>query len=324
MNASDGLSIRLLGQISIERQGRPLSIPPTKSLELLCYVLLSDRKVHTREALSNVLWPDATPVSSKRYLRQALWRLNTTLRRPDAKDRPALLDLDAGLVRLKTGAPIWLDVSAFERAHVSLRDVPGDRLNDQQAEFVRTAVELYRGELMPTWYQDWCIYERERLQSIRIMMLETLMAYCASRQRFARAIAYGQAILRHDRARERTHRELMRLYYLTGDRTAAMRQYERCTRALADEFDLRPDGRTMILHQQIRADRLDETGSASAPDLSPGGPRDVDLLVDVRRQLESIQDCLRTIQDLVRAEPPASNGHRRPLSARPHDRDHAR
>ena len=113
-----------------------------------------------------------------------------------------------------------------------MQDIPGHRLNDQQADRLQVAVELYRGELMPTWYQDWCIYERERLQSIRIMMLEQLMGYCESRERFARAIAYGQAILRYDRARERTHRELMRLYYLTGDRTAAMRQYERCTRAL--------------------------------------------------------------------------------------------
>lgn len=312
MSRVDGLNIRLFGEVSIEQQGRPVSNPPTKSLELLCYVLLSNEKVHTREALSNVLWPDATPLSSKRYLRQALWKLNTTLRH-DANHTHPLFDVDSGLVRIKTEAPFWLDVSAFESTHASLHDIPGDRLNDQQADSLRVAVELYRGELMPTWYQDWCIYERERLQLIRVMMLEQLMVYCESRRRFTRAISYGQAILRHDRAREWTHRELMRLYYLAGDRTAAMRQYERCARALADEFDLRPDGQTVALHQQIRADRLDRAGWRPVAFVPHLERPHVDLLVDVRSQLESIQSCLETIQDLVRAEPAMTQSSRHPL-----------
>ena len=129
-------------------------------------------------------------------------------------------------------------------------------------------------------------------------MLEQLMAHSAAQERYARAIGYGQSILRHDRARERTHRDLMRLYYLAADRTAAMRQYARCARALADEFGLQPDGRTTALHQQIRADRLDDVESSS-PSLPPSERPNGDLLLDLRRQLDSIQHCLRSIQELV-------------------------
>ena len=166
-------------------------------------------------------------------------------------------------------------------------------------------MELYRGELLPTWYQDWCVYEHVRLQLIRIMMLEQLMAHYESRGRLARAIGYGQTILRHDRARERTYRELMRLYYVIGDRTAAMRQFERCARALAVEFGLQPDSQTVAVHQQIRSDRLD--GSVNPPAPAVERPP-VDLLGDVRRQLESIQRSLRALHELVRDVQPPSNG----------------
>jgi len=323
VSSAADLRIRLFGEVSIEQDGQPVAIPPTKSLELLCYVLLSTESVVTRETLSNVLWPDAPAAASKRYLRQALWRLNSIFHH-DGRNGHPLLGLDSGLVRVKSEASLWLDISAFESAHASLHDIPGDHLDDQQADALRVAVELYRGDLMPTWYQDWCIYERERLQLIRIMMLEKLMFYCESRQRYARAIAYGQAILRQDRARERTHRELMRLYCLTGERTAAVRQYERCARALADEFDLRPDRQTVALHEQIRAEHADALGPGSETSVAGLERPHADLLVDLRSQLESIQNCLRTIEELVRVEPSMSNGHHRPLSAPEYGRDQGR
>ena len=50
---------------------------------------------------------------------------------------------------------------------------------------------------------------------------------------------YGSIILGFDRARESTHRHLMQLYYLAGDRTGALRQYERCARALDAELGVR-------------------------------------------------------------------------------------
>jgi DNA-binding SARP family transcriptional activator len=314
----EGFNIRLFGEIVIEHDGAPVAAPPAKSMELLCYLLLGRHQVHTREELSNVLWPDAPPVASKRYLRQALWRLNATLRH-DAEGAGALLTVDAAFVRVSAEAPFWVDVGAFESAHASFHSIPGERLDDEQARSLDSAIELYRGELLPTWYQDWCIYERERLHLIRIMMLEQLMAHCESRQRFARAIGYGQTILRHDRARERTHRELMRLYYLIGDRTAAMRQYERCVRALAVEFGLQPDSKTSAMHQQIRADQLERTGERPVGSGALERPQ-VDLLADVRRQLESIQDSLRDLQQLVgdvQSSPSESAGTALAAPARP-------
>ena len=50
----------------------------------------------------------------------------------------------------------------------------------------------------------------------------------------------------------------MRLHYLAGDRTAALRQYERCLIALREELQVPPAQATEDLCKQIRADHLDE------------------------------------------------------------------
>jgi DNA-binding SARP family transcriptional activator len=78
-------------------------------------------------------------------------------------------------------------------------------------------------------------------------------------------LEYGRRILRCDRAHESTHQQMMRLYYLAGDRAAALRQYERCAAALHEELDVLPARRTVALYEQIRADRLEESAPVSPP-----------------------------------------------------------
>ncbi len=87
-------------------------------------------------------------------------------------------------------------------------------------------------------------------------MSDKLMEYCEKRQEYERALLYGVRILRHEPARERTHRSLMRLLYMSGDRTAALRQYERCVAALRAELEVEPGRPTRALCEQIRVDEL--------------------------------------------------------------------
>lgn len=101
-------------------------------------------------------------------------------------------------------------------------------------QVIQNAVQLYQGPLLEGWYQDWCLYERERLQSMYLAMLDELMGYCEVRHDYETGLLYGMGIMSYDWARERTHRRLMRLHYLNGDRAAALRQYEQCAVALKE------------------------------------------------------------------------------------------
>src|SRR6185295_15496561 len=114
--------------------------------------------------------------------------------------------VDADWIQIDPAADVWVDVAQVEEAFNQAHGVPGQQLDDDHAEALRKAVCLYHGDLLEGWPQDWCLFERERLQNVYLMMLDKLMAYCEARQQYDEGIVYGATILRLDRARERTHR----------------------------------------------------------------------------------------------------------------------
>jgi two-component SAPR family response regulator len=199
---------------------------------------------------------------------------------------------------------VWLDVAVFERAFARVQGKAGRDLDDETKRLVEAAAELYKGDLLEGWYQDWCLYDRERLQNMYLVMLDKLISYCEAHRDYEMGLLHGSIILRYDGARERTHRQLMHLLYMSGDRTAALRQYERCVAALRQELDVAPDRRTIALYQQIRLDQLEERALPPAePDTTADTP--AASLPDVLGRLQQLQlvmsDVQRRLQQDIKA-----------------------
>jgi DNA-binding SARP family transcriptional activator len=298
------LEIRLFGQIRVESNGRRLDDLSAKTLELLCFLLLHRDRAHTREALADVLWPEASVSLSRKYLRQTLWHLQSRLGVLGADQRVGagapLLTLNPGWVRLNHQAGWWLDVAVFEQAYAQCRETPGPDLTDRQINDLETAVGLYEGDLIESWYQGWCTYERDRLQLVYLAMIEKLMGHCEARAWYAKGVELGQAVLRYDPARESAHRQLMRLHYLSGDRTTALRQYDRCAAAVAEQFGVEPSRETAALHQQIRTDSLDQGWRTQVTALRPAAPDGA--LVPQHAWLEHLQASLSVLQRQVQQQ----------------------
>jgi DNA-binding SARP family transcriptional activator len=258
------LHVSLFGKFRVEIDGQDLAgLNGRKVQELFCYLLLHRDRSHPREALASLLWGDSLTERSKKYLRHTLWQLQAAIdpRSAPAKDRALLLESD--WVQINPEAGLRLDVTAFEQAFEITRGMAGQHLDVRCAQMLQNAVQLYRGDLLEGWYQDWCIYERERLQNMYLTMLDKLIVYCEVRQDYDTGLGYVNCILRYDPAYERAHRYLMRLHYLAGDRTAALRQYERCVNALEHELGVRPTKTTVALYEQIRADHLEHSTPAT-------------------------------------------------------------
>lgn len=295
------LRFQLFGKISIQQDEQILVDLPIKALELLCYLLLYRERIHTRENLAELLWPD-TP-NSKKYFRQAFWQLQAVLERylpARTTDGEALFLLNPGWIRVNPQAAWWLDVAGLEQAYGLCSAIPGAALTAQEVQAIEDAIALYQGDLLETWYQDWCVYERERLQLIYLDLLDKLVAYYTAQQLYTKGISYGQRILRCDPAREVTYQQLMRLYYLAGDRTTALREYARCERALKREFNLPPMQATVDLYEQIRTDRLVEKPMSTLlqPETRQGAPSPVEL----HQQLTQLQANLADFQAHVQQE----------------------
>jgi DNA-binding SARP family transcriptional activator len=250
------LRVSLFGKLSIQRNDAVVDgLSGSKVQELFCYLLLNRDRPQPRETLASLLWGDAPTTQSKKYLRQALWQLQVALQcHVEPSDARTLL-IDQDWVQLNSASGVWLDVDVLERACTEVQGVPSEQLDAARAARVQDAVDLYTGDLLEGWYQDWCLHERERLQGMYLGLIDKLIGYCELQGLFDAGVHYATLSLRSDRARECTHQRLMRLYYGSGDRAAALRQYDRCIVALDEELAVKPSEATVDIYHQISSGR---------------------------------------------------------------------
>ncbi|MGD0613033.1 MAG: BTAD domain-containing putative transcriptional regulator [Anaerolineales bacterium] len=258
-----GLKASLFGKFRIERGDQQLvGIDASKAQELLSLLFIHRDRPQTRESLSEILWRDQPPATSRKNLRQTLWKLKTVLE-VQTREEPAPLLVDSDWIQLNPSAHWWLDIAEFEQTFGSIKNVSAREINPQDYRNVEQAADLYQGDLLEGWYQDWSIFERERYRSMYLTLLTRLVQYCELNRKFEAGLDYGEKLLQHDRAYEKAHRQMMRLYFLSGDRTRALRQYNRCAAALQEELGVDPSDRTIQLYEQIKAGRLRPPDPAS-------------------------------------------------------------
>jgi DNA-binding SARP family transcriptional activator len=269
-----------------------------KVQELLSYLLIHRNRPRPREALTALLWGDIATEKSRKYLRQTLWHLQTALKSPHSGEGCPILVVEDHWVQLNTRSEIWLDVAVLEESFARLKDKPGWALDAKEKDELQLVVQVYQGEFLEGSYQDWCLFERERLENMYLAMLYKLMSYCEAHHEYEAGQLYGSRILNYDRASERTHRRLMQLQYMAGDRTAALRQYERCVAALDEDLGVKPDKRTVALYQKIRSGEVERPSNTTQSPLNPIKPT-ASMLTEVVGRLEDLQLKLADVRRIV-------------------------
>jgi DNA-binding SARP family transcriptional activator len=299
-----GLKFRLFGKFTAHHDAESLKgLDASKDQELLSYLLIHRDRPHSREALATLLWGDTSTEKSKKYLRQALWHLHSALNSDHAKDADVLL-VDHDWLSLNPRSDLWTDVAYFEWAFTAVEGIAGRHLDSEKAQALKDSVQLYHGDLLTGLYQDWILFERERLQNMYLLILDKLIGYLQYHGEYEVAQGYGTTILRYDPARERTHRQLMHLYALAGDRTAALRQFERCVFALKEELGVKPERSTVELYERIKSDQFSHTEpaenqfSVARSTVSP----------DIVNRLKQLQSILAGVQRRIQRDIKAVEG----------------
>ncbi len=291
------MEIHLFGRLHVLLHGQSIPIVEgSKASELLCYLLLHRDRSHPREALAGTLWGEMPTAQAKAYLRKALWQLQTTLGSSD--ELCPFLSIERNWVEVHLDDGIWLDIDCFERAYQRCYHLYNPDSCSVFPEVLQHAVALYRGDLLDGWYQDWCLFERERYQRMYLAILDELAAYYENHALYECALECATEILRFDRARERTHQQIMRVYALANDRTGALRQYHRCVAILEEDLGVKPAPQTRELYEQIR------TGVASGTSLlsRPSGIASPSRMQQWLVQLHRLQDYLTEIVDKIDQE----------------------
>lgn len=241
------LEIRLLGGLEIRREGASISgFVSSKAPALLTYLVVTGRP-HQRDALAALLWGEMADADAKNNLRQTLSNLRRLL-------EPYLL-ISRDAVQFDTAVPHTLDVTQFENHLHRARDAtPSARMAALQQ-----ASALYQGDFLAGFYvrdapefEEWLLAQRARYRELALHALHTVTEHHLERGEYGRAIDYATRLLALDAWREEAHRQLMLAQLRSGQRSAALAQYEICRQLLEKELGVRPSPETTALYERIR------------------------------------------------------------------------
>lgn len=245
------LRVFLFGGVRILHDSWPQGIKLTPTLQsLLAYLLLNRHRCHPRDVIATLFWGDQPDQRARNCLSTAMWRLRRVLEPDGVPQGTYLLSNPSGEVGFNSDSFVWLDVADFQSRASVLIERPLNQLTDADIEAGADAISLYNGDLLDGIYDDWALAERERLRTLYLSTLETLMHHYAEKGDIHHSLSFAQKILAYDVLREEIHRKLMYLYIQSGKRALAVRQYELCRQLLARELGVDPLPETQALYRQ--------------------------------------------------------------------------
>jgi DNA-binding SARP family transcriptional activator len=202
---------------------------------LLFYLLV--HSLRSRDQIAAVLWPELSIHKVKANFHTTKFRLKRALGRE-------ALYFDGRSYQIHPDLDYWFDVAEFEQLLEGTG--PGRRV-----EQLQQAIALYQDDFLEDCYADWCLLTRERLRERCLEALDELAGRLLARRQYRRAIQTLRRGLEMDDLREKLHCQLMRAYALSGRRSQALAQYQRCAEILEHELGTAPSPETTVLYRRI-------------------------------------------------------------------------
>jgi DNA-binding SARP family transcriptional activator len=249
MDRPPAARVRLLDGFGLELPGRARASAPDdlpRAVQRLVAQLCLARRT-TRTATAGRLWPDVPEDHAHGSLRSALWRLNRVA--------PGLVEASGGALRLAADVRVDVrDLTDWARRATAPPADPGE---------VAVPDAALLGDLLPGWYDDWVLLERERLRALRMQALEAVAGRLAALGRYAEALEAAHAAIRAEPLRESAHRTVVGVHLAEGNVAEAVRAFEFFRTMLEEELGVRPSEQMTRLVQHVP--RLRRERSAEQP-----------------------------------------------------------
>lgn len=216
--------------------------PSVRSAALIAYLACYPDHPHLREALIVLLWPDTDLDTGRVRLRTVLTEARRLLE-PGQTPHGSILRADRASIRLQTDQ---VAVDATDLRHCLLQAERGVFL-DKRVSLLTRVVDLYCGELLPGFYDDWVLREREHYHHLFIKALRDLAQCYEQAGQLDLAIGVLRDLLRKNPLSDEANHELVRLLMKSGQIAAAHAQFQAQERLLRAEFGIEPLAATRAL-----------------------------------------------------------------------------
>ena len=257
------LNLNLLGCPSVALTGEEVTGFTSSKVQALLFYLAVTQETHRRASLAALLWPNTSEQKAHMSLRNALATLRKLL--------PDYLDVERFTVSLRT-EDLWVDTQHF---NVLLKRT-NDPMTDARQR--QAAVSLYVGEFLTGFhvpdaspFEEWATIVRQQLRQAMITALMDLAQWHVAQHDSAASLDTLANLLGLEPGNEAAHRLKMRILARTGQRSAAILQFDTCRRYLAEELGVDPEAETVALYGLLLEGVHDSTPT-SPPTLSGDPP----------------------------------------------------
>src|SRR5215216_1546148 len=289
------LEVRLLGTFEVKHQGNDILISSRPAQSLFAYLILNAGTSYRREKLAGMLWPDSLEATARDNLRHALWRIRKALP-ASQKPKTDYLITDDLSIAFNASAEYWLDAAELEK----LSEIAS-------ADELITVLSEYQGELLPGFYDEWVLLEREHLYSIFEHHMARLMSLLQDEKRWLDILDWGERWIKLGDKPEPAYRALMSAHAAKGDMSKVAATYERCVKSLR-EFGVEPSEQTKELYENLKSGK-ESPGTVSirtkpvAKEVSSNIPVPLTSFIGRQKELKEIAKLLSSSRLLTLTGP---------------------
>ena len=228
------VEVRLIGGFGLTIDETAI-IVPLSAQRVLAFVALRDRPV-MRSYVAGSLWTDHSEERAAANLRSALWRLRRCHVELVEAIGPTLRIGSAVSVDLHSAIRLGREVETFD-------------------DGVGMDLDLLDGDLLPDWYDDWVLIDRERLRQTQLHVLDRLCTLYSHAGNHARAIDCGLRSIAAEPLRESAHSALLKAHLAEGNISEAAHHYHAYARTMHDAVGIEPSRalRELIENEPVRA-----------------------------------------------------------------------
>ncbi len=232
------LTVQFFGKPQIWVDGEPLESLVSQKARAALFYLAAHPGMVSRSQLAGLLWSDMEESAARANLRVVISKL-----------KPRLSE--------------FLIINRREIGLDPEKNIPASIDQFLKSDDLRQIANGYKGPFLngfdlnePSLFADWIEVQRAKCQQKAIDSLAQLASAALKEGAFVQSIADLRQLLLLDPWREEAHRQLMLVYARSGDRGAALSQYEKCTKALNDGLDIEPSAETKALFEQIKGGEI--------------------------------------------------------------------
>ena len=214
---------------------------------ILCFFLLDHQRPVHKEQIFLELWPERDEPSDQ-ALRTSVYNLRKILGESAVVSRAGFYSLDLHTV---FGESVWYDVAVFQRTYKQAQEALNAGDEEAAERCFGRALELYQGNYLQSFYNNWCALRRDELRRLYLDTLHQMAQISWRAEEYEASAMRWQQMLATDPCLEEAHLGLMRSYLRQGKRGLALRQYQRCVKSLEEEIGTQPGVAIQSLYKRL-------------------------------------------------------------------------